>query len=209
MIRTLTTTVAALALMTSAAAAQPSATADSTSAAQAGSQAGSVAGSVLHLDQSAHGNQHGPDEYPVSSAVAPDIQPTAPCRISLSGGVQLVGFGASAGSSAEDTECTRREAFRVLVQAGLPETRGMVLQLAEAIFNDAMNTSPDEAEPARAAAAAPANDESFAAEIEPAETDVPWADASTATRAYCSQYAPAAYGGSYASAPSGWNARCL
>ena len=49
---------------------------------------------------------------------APAALPTAPCRISHSAGVAVVGFGLSGGTSTEDVGCTMRENARILDALG-------------------------------------------------------------------------------------------
>lgn len=54
----------------------------------------------------------------VPSVSAPAALPTAPCRISHSAGVAVVGFGLSGGTSTEDVGCTMRENARILDALG-------------------------------------------------------------------------------------------
>ena len=62
----------------------------------------------------------------VPSVSAPAALPTAPCRISHSAGVAVVGFGLSGGTSTEDEGCTMRENARILDSLG---ERGAALLL--------------------------------------------------------------------------------
>jgi hypothetical protein len=55
-------------------------------------------------------------QIPVSTAYAPSIQATAPCALPLSGGVQFMNIGASAGSAYILKTCEDREAQRIDVE---------------------------------------------------------------------------------------------
>lgn len=54
----------------------------------------------------------------VPSVSAPAALPTAPCRISHSAGVAVIGVGVTAGTSTEDVGCTMRENARILDALG-------------------------------------------------------------------------------------------
>jgi hypothetical protein len=58
------------------------------------------------------------DDYdiPVSTAYAPSIAPTANCALSVSGGVQVMGFGGSFGKAYIDENCAALEAVRSVSQ---------------------------------------------------------------------------------------------
>ena len=58
---------------------------------------------------------------PVSSAIAPNVYPTAPCMGSSSGGAQGLHIGLSFGTTWTDTECQIGETARGFEQAGLKE----------------------------------------------------------------------------------------
>ena len=49
---------------------------------------------------------------------APSMNATAPCRISVSAGISVIGWGASAGGSVEDVLCSIRENSRFLDALG-------------------------------------------------------------------------------------------
>lgn len=53
---------------------------------------------------------------PVSTAYAPSIAPTANCALSVSGGVQVMGLGASFGKAYVDENCAALEAVRSVSQ---------------------------------------------------------------------------------------------
>ena len=57
----------------------------------------------------------------VPSVSAPAALPTAPCRISHSAGVAVIGFGGTVGTSVEDEKCTMRENARLLHHLGATE----------------------------------------------------------------------------------------
>lgn len=62
-----------------------------------------------------------PDPY------APTMNATAPCRISVSGGVTVIGFGVSGGGSVEDDPCNLRETARLLDGIGQREAAARVM----------------------------------------------------------------------------------
>lgn len=57
----------------------------------------------------------------VPSVSAPAALPTAPCRISQSAGIAVIGFGGTVGTSIEDEKCTMRENARLLHHLGATE----------------------------------------------------------------------------------------
>ena len=57
----------------------------------------------------------------VPSVSAPATLPTAPCRISQSAGIAVIGFGGTVGTSVEDEKCTMRENARLLHHLGATE----------------------------------------------------------------------------------------
>lgn len=64
---------------------------------------------------------HYSGKYTVKSApgvFAPAAHATAPCRIAISGGVSVIGWGASLGTSVEDEGCNMRENARILNSLG-------------------------------------------------------------------------------------------
>ena len=63
----------------------------------------------------------------VPSVSAPAALPTAPCRISLSAGIAVVGFGGTFGGSVEDEKCTMRENARMLDSLGAREAALLVM----------------------------------------------------------------------------------
>jgi len=63
----------------------------------------------------------------VPSVSAPAALPTAPCRISLSAGVAVIGFGGTFGGSVEDEKCTMRENARLLDSLGAREAALLVM----------------------------------------------------------------------------------
>lgn len=54
----------------------------------------------------------------VPSVIAPIMNPTTPCTSTYTFGAAAMGWGASAGASVTDTECTRRESARMLQALG-------------------------------------------------------------------------------------------
>jgi len=62
-----------------------------------------------------------PDPY------APTMNATAPCRISVSGGVTVIGVGVSGGGSVEDDPCNLRETARLLDGIGQREAAARVM----------------------------------------------------------------------------------
>jgi len=63
----------------------------------------------------------------VATVYAPPIGVTAPCFIGLSGGITVMGFGASLGGSMEDQGCTLRETSRLLHGIGHPDAAARVM----------------------------------------------------------------------------------
>ena len=63
------------------------------------------------------GDNFDPD-YPVSSAIAPSMSPSAQCMGVATGGVQTMGFGFSVGKSYESKPCNQRELVRTLQALG-------------------------------------------------------------------------------------------
>ena len=69
-------------------------------------------------------NVHYSGKYTVKSTpsvFAPAAYATSPCRIAISGGVSVIGWGASMGGSVEDEGCTLRENARILNSLGANE----------------------------------------------------------------------------------------
>lgn len=69
-------------------------------------------------------NNSGPNagsRMPVSTAVSPSLMSggSESCLQSMSGGLQLVGFGVSSGKYVQDMECNRRAFARVMADLGL------------------------------------------------------------------------------------------
>lgn len=62
-----------------------------------------------------------PDAYP------PTMNATAPCRISVSAAVSVIGLGASGGGSVEDDPCNLRETARLLNGIGQPAAAARVM----------------------------------------------------------------------------------
>ncbi len=60
-------------------------------------------------------------------AYAPTMNATAPCRISVSAGVSVIGLGASGGGSVEDDQCNLRETARLLSGIGQPAAAARVM----------------------------------------------------------------------------------
>lgn len=69
----------------------------------------------------------------VPSVSAPAALPTAPCRISHSAGVAVIGFGATVGTSEEDVGCTRRENARLLHHLGAQEAALLLMCFDEQV----------------------------------------------------------------------------
>lgn len=69
----------------------------------------------------------------VPSVSAPAALPTAPCRISHSAGVAVIGVGVSAGSSTEDEKCTMRENARILDSLGAREAALLLMCFDEQV----------------------------------------------------------------------------
>jgi hypothetical protein len=72
----------------------------------------------------------------VPAVFAPNTYPTAPCRVSGSGGFAIAGFGASGGGSREDKECTRRETARMFWSFGQQEAALTLLCLSEVALKE-------------------------------------------------------------------------
>jgi hypothetical protein len=66
-------------------------------------------------------NGAGSNSMPVSTAISPSLMSSGSesCLQSISGGVQLVGFGLSSGKYVQDTECNRRRNAITLSNMGL------------------------------------------------------------------------------------------
>ena len=66
-------------------------------------------------------NGAGSNSMPVSTAISPSLMSsgTQSCLQSITGGVQLVGFGVSSGKYVQDIECNRRAYSRVLADLNL------------------------------------------------------------------------------------------
>lgn len=62
-----------------------------------------------------------PDPY------APTMNATSPCRISVSGGVTVIGVGVSGGGSVEDDPCNLRETARLLSGIGYPDAAARIM----------------------------------------------------------------------------------
>jgi len=69
----------------------------------------------------------------VPSVSAPAALPTAPCRISHSAGIAVIGVGVSAGSSTEDEKCTMRENARILDSLGAREAALLLMCFDEQV----------------------------------------------------------------------------
>jgi hypothetical protein len=63
----------------------------------------------------------------VPDAYAPTMNATAPCRISVSAGVAVIGIGVSGGGSVEDDPCNLRETARLLDGIGQREAAARVM----------------------------------------------------------------------------------
>jgi hypothetical protein len=63
----------------------------------------------------------------VATVYAPPIGVTAPCYVGYSGGVTVVGFGASLGGGVEDVGCTLRETSRLLYGIGQTDAAARVM----------------------------------------------------------------------------------
>lgn len=63
----------------------------------------------------------------VATVYAPPIGVTAPCFVGYSGGVTVVGFGASLGGGVEDVGCTLRETSRLLYGIGQTDAAARVM----------------------------------------------------------------------------------
>jgi len=63
----------------------------------------------------------------VPDAYAPTMNATAPCRISVSAGVAVIGIGVSGGGSVEDDPCNLRETARPLDGIGQREAAARVM----------------------------------------------------------------------------------
>lgn len=91
--------------------------------ANSNSVAASVSGSNASQGnaQNIHFNNSGQDSYSlktVPTVYAPPIGVSAPCALAISGGVSVMGFGGSLGSSVKDSECNLRETARILYEMG-------------------------------------------------------------------------------------------
>ena len=51
---------------------------------------------------------------------APYMNTTSPCRVGVSGGIGVAGFGGSAGTTVEDKECTLRQTAQTFSAMGVP-----------------------------------------------------------------------------------------
>lgn len=63
----------------------------------------------------------------VPDAYAPTMNATAPCRISVSAGVAVIGIGVSGGGSVEDDPCNLRETARLLDGIGQRDAAARVM----------------------------------------------------------------------------------
>ena len=63
----------------------------------------------------------------VPDAYAPTMNATAPCRISVSAGVAVIGVGVSGGGSVEDDPCNLRETARLLDGIGQRDAAARVM----------------------------------------------------------------------------------
>lgn len=63
----------------------------------------------------------------VPDAYAPTMNATAPCRISVSAGIAVIGIGVSGGGSVEDDPCNLRETARLLDGIGQREAAARVM----------------------------------------------------------------------------------
>lgn len=69
----------------------------------------------------------------VPSVSAPAALPTAPCRISQSAGIAVIGFGGTVGTSIEDEKCTMRENARLLHHLGATEAALLLMCFDEQV----------------------------------------------------------------------------
>lgn len=67
-------------------------------------------------DVTVEGDTYKAKDIPVSTAYAPSIAPTANCALSVSAGVQFMGFGGSFGKAYVDQNCAELEAVRSVSQ---------------------------------------------------------------------------------------------
>lgn len=107
----------------------------------------------------------------VATVYAPPIGVTAPCFVGYSGGVTVVGFGASLGGGVEDVGCTLRETSRLLYGIGQTDAAAKVMcanadaarAMGPAICPVAIQTLPAPVEPARRPLAQNCETDSFIA----------------------------------------------
>jgi len=117
-----------LACLVSAAAFADTNTANAISGSHSSSVAGSVSGATQGNSQGVTFNTQSNDSLrTVATVYAPPIGVTAPCFIGLSGGVTVMGFGASLGGSMEDKGCTLRETSRLLFGIGQTQAAAKVM----------------------------------------------------------------------------------
>ena len=111
--------------------------------ANAGAVAGSVSGSSASQgnQQNINFNSAKPDSSvsvnTVPTVYAPSIGISAPCLTALSGGVAIMGFGASLGGSKEDFGCTRRETARILYEMGAKDA-GLRVMCGDTVAREAL-----------------------------------------------------------------------
>jgi hypothetical protein len=111
----------------SGSAAQSAALSGSYSGAQQGNQqAITINGAPIPTDQTVR-HEGTSTVKTVATVYAPPIGVTAPCLMGISGGVTVVGVGASLGASVEDKECTMRETARLLHAMGQPVAAAKVM----------------------------------------------------------------------------------
>jgi hypothetical protein len=103
-------------------------TATAISGAHSSSNSGSVSGATQGNSQGITFNTRATDDLrTVATVYAPPIGVTAPCYIGLSGGITVMGFGASLGGSMEDKGCTLRETSRLLFGIGQTQAAAKVM----------------------------------------------------------------------------------
>jgi hypothetical protein len=79
----------------------------------------------------------------VPTAVAPSIDPTAPCAIPVSGGGSGVGFGVSFGSAYVDEGCEMRELIRIGLTSGNAVAEDKAAQLLNRQLDEALAESDE------------------------------------------------------------------
>ena len=79
---------------------------------------------------------HEAPNIPVSSAIAPDLAPTAVCAVTYSGGVQTSPFGLSLGATSIDEICQKLETVRVGASLNDAEAQALAVELYREVVNN-------------------------------------------------------------------------